>query len=255
MMNRPTTKPVIELTNLVIDKTGSMAKTDYRPSRLAAAKEAALAFIKRKPVIDGRDRTAVLGFAESAFLVSPFGRHPVEARDDMGALSSSGNTCITAGLRMALDHLRAERKRFPGATLRCVLLSDGEHNSGADPLDDGVVSELGRAGVIVDSIAIGGVGERLLREIAVQARGGGGYIRVVGHASSRTRDLRLVEHNLINFGISLDRAQSVANHLMRQGVPPARIIVEARGDTDPIFFETMPEGEAENRRVEIFLDF
>ena len=96
---------------------------------------------------------------------------------------------------------------------------------------------------------------RLLREIAVQARGSGGYIRVVGHASSRTRDLRLVEHNLINFGISLDRAQSVANHLMRQGVPPARIIVEARGDTDPIFFETMPEGEAENRRVEIFLDF
>lgn len=96
---------------------------------------------------------------------------------------------------------------------------------------------------------------RLLREIAVQAQGRGGFIRVVGHASSRTRDLRLVEHNLINFGISLDRAQAVANQLMIQGVPPARIFVEARGDTDPIFFETMPEGEAENRRVEIFLDF
>jgi len=94
-----------------------------------------------------------------------------------------------------------------------------------------------------------------LREIAAQARGRGGVIRVVGHASSRTRDLPLAEHNLINFGISLDRAQSVANQLMRQGVPPLRIIVEARGDTDPIYFETMPEGEAENRRVEIFLDF
>ena len=96
---------------------------------------------------------------------------------------------------------------------------------------------------------------RLLRQIAARARGGGGIIRVVGHASSRTRDLPLVEHNLINFGISLDRAQSVANQLMRQGVPSERIFVEARGDTDPIFFETMPEGEGENRRVEIFLDF
>lgn len=95
----------------------------------------------------------------------------------------------------------------------------------------------------------------LLLEIAAQAQGRGGNIRVVGHASSRTRDLPLAEHNLINFGISLDRAQSVANQLMRQGVPPVRIVVEARGDTDPIYFETMPEGEAENRRVEIFLDF
>ncbi len=96
---------------------------------------------------------------------------------------------------------------------------------------------------------------RRLGEIAAQVQARGGVIRVVGHASSRTRDLPLAEHNLINFGLSLDRAQSVANQLMRQGVPPARIIVEARGDTDPIFFETMPEGEAENRRVEIFLDF
>ena len=95
----------------------------------------------------------------------------------------------------------------------------------------------------------------LLRGIAAQARERGAVIRVVGHSSSRTRNLPLAEHNLINFRVSLDRAQSVANQLMRQGVPPGQIIVEARGDTDPIFFETMPEGEAENRRVEIFLDF
>jgi Ca-activated chloride channel family protein len=175
MSNKLMRKPVIELTNLVIDKTGSMRKTDYQPSRLGAAKEAALAFIKRKPVVDGRDRTAVVGFDERAFLVSPFGRHPVEARADMATLSAAGNTCITAGLRMALDLLRAEGKRFPGATLRCVLLSDGEHNQGADPLVDGVVAELERSSVIVDGIAIGGAGEKLLREIA--ARTGGEYLR------------------------------------------------------------------------------
>ncbi len=95
----------------------------------------------------------------------------------------------------------------------------------------------------------------VLRGIANRARDNPGVIRVVGHASSRTRDLPLAQHNLVNFSVSLDRAQAVANALMRLGISPARIIVEARSDRDPIFFETMPEGEAENRRVEIFLDF
>lgn len=171
----PTNKSVIEVTGLVLDKTGSMSETDYPPSRLAAAKEAALAFIKRKPVIDGRDRTAVIGFDEDTYLVSPFGRHPVEARNDLAPVAPAGNTCITAGLRMAFDLVRLEGKRFPGATLRCLLLSDGEHNRGPGPLEDGIVSDLQRAGVIVDCVAIGGAGEKLLREVA--ARTGGEYVR------------------------------------------------------------------------------
>jgi len=36
-------------------------------------------------------------------------------------------------------------------------------------------------------------------------------------------------------------------------VPRENIIVEAKGDEDPVFFEFMPNGEAYNRRVEIYL--
>src|SRR3990170_4277684 len=97
-----TQKPPIEITALVIDKTGSMGEKDYPPSRLDAARAAALAFLKRKRVIDGRDRTAVVGFDERAFLVSAFGRHPVEVRTDLAALSAHGETSITAGLRLGL---------------------------------------------------------------------------------------------------------------------------------------------------------
>lgn len=175
MNGLPRRKPTIEVSALVFDKTGSMSETDYAPSRLEGAKEAALAFIRRKPVIDGRDRTAVVAFNESAFVASPFGRHPVEARGDLARLTAEGGTSITAGLRVALNLVCTEGKNFPGATLRCLVLSDGEHNDGAGPLEDGVVSDLQRHKVIVDCIAIGGAGERLLREIAKLT--GGEFVR------------------------------------------------------------------------------
>jgi outer membrane protein OmpA-like peptidoglycan-associated protein len=94
-----------------------------------------------------------------------------------------------------------------------------------------------------------------LQEVVAQHRRSGGIIRVVGHASTRTRDLPLVQHNLVNFRISVDRAQAVAAELIRLGVPPGSVFAEARGDSQPIFFEVMPQGEAENRRAEIFLVF
>ena len=94
-----------------------------------------------------------------------------------------------------------------------------------------------------------------IRKVADQYKASGGVIRVVGHASSRTKNMSVAEHNLVNFRISLDRAQAVAGELARLGVPTEAIFVEARGAADPAFFESMPAGEAGNRRTEIFLDF
>ena len=100
-------------------------------------------------------------------------------------------------------------------------------------------------------------GERAkVRDIAKRFQSnGGGVIRVVGHASSRTKNLPVDKHKLVNFWISMDRAQAVARELMRQGVSANAIAVEARSDSDPRFFEAMPAGEAENRRAEVYLEF
>jgi flagellar motor protein MotB len=84
---------------------------------------------------------------------------------------------------------------------------------------------------------------------------GGGLIRIVGHASSRTKNLPVDKHKLVNFWISMDRAQAVAHALMRAGVAPSAIVVEARSDGEPVFFESMPAGEARNRRAEVYLEF
>ncbi len=87
------------------------------------------------------------------------------------------------------------------------------------------------------------------------AAGGRGVIRVVGHASHRTRDMNVARHRMINFNVSLDRANAVARELMRHGVDASVLRIEARSDAEPIYYEYMPEGEAENRRTEIFLEF
>jgi outer membrane protein OmpA-like peptidoglycan-associated protein len=93
-----------------------------------------------------------------------------------------------------------------------------------------------------------------LRALAKEAINVGAYIRVVGHASMRTRDMDPFEHTLANFNVSLKRANVVASALIDIGVPAEQLIVDAVGDTQPLFSEAMPSGEQANRRTEVYLE-
>jgi outer membrane protein OmpA-like peptidoglycan-associated protein len=88
---------------------------------------------------------------------------------------------------------------------------------------------------------------------AFQAGGGNGTIKVIGHASSRTPNMPVERHLEVIFQKSQARANAVAQALIRAGVPANRVIVEAVGDSQPIYYESMPRGEAGNRRAEIFV--
>ena len=94
-----------------------------------------------------------------------------------------------------------------------------------------------------------------LREVAALHQQYGGFVKVVGHSSRRTGAMDHSRHQLINFKISVDRAQAVATALQRLGVPASALIVSAAGDNEPIAHEYMPEGEAANRRAEIFIQY
>ena len=93
---------------------------------------------------------------------------------------------------------------------------------------------------------------RGLRRIAQAYRKRGGAIRVEGHASSRTRNMDLVQHRTVNFNVSLDRANSVARELFRLGVPEQAVFVAALSDSRPLYYEIMPSGDAGNQRVEVY---
>lgn len=86
-----------------------------------------------------------------------------------------------------------------------------------------------------------------------RASGGNGTIKVVGHASSRTPNMSVQRHLEVIFQKSQARASAVAQALIRAGVPADKVIVEAVGDSQPIYYESMPKGEAGNRRAEIFV--
>lgn len=94
----------------------------------------------------------------------------------------------------------------------------------------------------------------VLRDVAALQRQRGGSLRVVGHASSRTRNSTPDEHQLANFEMSLERANIVLDELVALGVPADAAHAEAVGDAEPVYHEFMPSGEAGNRRVEIFLE-
>jgi outer membrane protein OmpA-like peptidoglycan-associated protein len=88
---------------------------------------------------------------------------------------------------------------------------------------------------------------------AFKQRGGTGFIKVVGHSSSRTANMPVEKHLMTIFAKSQARANAVAHEIIRQGVPASRVLVEAVGDSQPVYYESMPQGEAGNRRAEIFI--
>lgn len=106
-----------------------------------------------------------------------------------------------------------------------------------------------------DTIALDSAGQEQVRAAieAYRSRGGHGYIRVVGHSSSRTGNMSLASQMELNFRKSQQRATSVARALIRAGIPADKVLVNAVGDSQPVYYESMPKGEEGNRRAEIYL--
>lgn len=88
---------------------------------------------------------------------------------------------------------------------------------------------------------------------AYQASGGAASIKVVGHSSSRTGNMSVEKHLEVIFQKSQARANAVGQALIKAGVPADKVQIEAVGDSQPIYYESMPKGEDGNRRAEIFV--
>jgi len=95
--------------------------------------------------------------------------------------------------------------------------------------------------------------KRILNAVVRLQRKNGGQVQIVGHASSRTRNLSPIAHKMTNFAVSAKRADKVAGELMRLGVNKKDILIAAVSDAEPAFYEIMPSGEAGNRRTDIYL--
>ncbi|MBH3462066.1 OmpA family protein [Pseudomonas putida] len=72
-------------------------------------------------------------------------------------------------------------------------------------------------------------------------------IRVTGHTDS-------VGADHYNQGLSERRAASVAQYLIGQGLSPAKVTSQGRGESEPVADNDTDEGRAQNRRVELHLN-
>ena len=90
--------------------------------------------------------------------------------------------------------------------------------------------------------------------IVSKFRGKKGIFHIIGHASSRTRNLEHVRHKMTNLNLSYERARVVSRELIRQGIFDSLVQVTGVSDSQPVYTEVVPLGEAGNRRVEIIFE-
>ncbi len=132
---RPQTSVAVPVGNSAImlanDVSDSMVATDVRPSRLAAAKQAAARFIAGVP---STVKVGLLEFASTPIVLqSPTSDHS-QALSALSQLRTSGGTAIGEAIQTALHVLTvlpAQNGKKPPAAI--LLISDGANNVGVSP--------------------------------------------------------------------------------------------------------------------------
>ncbi len=109
---------------LVIDDSGSMAATDYKPTRLEAAKKSAAILINS---LQTKDNIGIVIFesgATTTAYLTPFKQKALEKLDAIQ--QKEGRTAIGDGLAFAIDMVTS----IPNKRKVVILLSDGVNNAG-----------------------------------------------------------------------------------------------------------------------------
>ncbi len=138
---------------LAFDVSGSMAATDIKPTRMDAAKAAALAFVQNQPATV---QVGIVAFSDSGFTIQPPTNDQNALAQAINRLTPQRGTAIGQGIAASLTAItnaqNADQTHFysnatpqptatpppvaPGSkgSTVVVLLTDGENNERPDPL-------------------------------------------------------------------------------------------------------------------------
>jgi Ca-activated chloride channel homolog len=133
---------------LVTDVSRSMLAEDVDPSRLEAARAAALSFLEELPE---EARVGAVAFSTDPHTVEAPTDNRGEIEDLIDALSADGGTAAGDALAAAVGLVDGPAEDRPPAAI--VLLSDGETTTGRDPLP--VARQAGRMGIPIHTVALG----------------------------------------------------------------------------------------------------
>jgi Ca-activated chloride channel family protein len=168
---------------LVMDVSFSMQADDLKPTRFAAAKNAAKQLLQRLP---RQVAVGLVSFSAKANLNAPLTTDHNAVIAAIDSLALDNGTAIGTGLAEALDHIALQNNNANAPTPAIIiLLSDGESQQGVAPLD--VAARATEMRIEVNTVGIGQRGARTkitpnqvvgLDEVTLQAiaaRSGGDY--------------------------------------------------------------------------------
>ena len=138
---------------IAIDTSGSMAAPDVPPTRLEAAKAAAVAFVDQLP---DTVNVGVVSFAGSSAVVAAPSTDHSQVQQQISALQlAGGGTAIGESVFASVDQIEAMIADAGGEPVpsRVVVLSDGSNTAGRSP--DAAARAANQAGVPVSTIAYG----------------------------------------------------------------------------------------------------
>jgi Ca-activated chloride channel family protein len=147
ILNVPTNQTTIILT---IDVSGSMRSRDIQPSRLQAAEEAAFSFVQHQK---STTQIGLVAFSTFAEIIQPATTDQAALQAALDSLTVGRRTAIGSGILVALDAISQVDKNVarsitdtqPGVEPKpvpkgdyapdiIVLLTDGDSNTGPDPI-------------------------------------------------------------------------------------------------------------------------
>lgn len=130
---------------ICIDTSGSMQSTDVTPTREAAAKAAAAAFIDAAP---SGTRVGIIAFSSGAAVIAPLSTDHAAVKAALDQVPSpNGATAIGDALQLASQNLPASGHRA------VILITDGVNNVGVDP--QAMAGDLGTRHIPIYTIGIG----------------------------------------------------------------------------------------------------
>jgi Ca-activated chloride channel family protein len=138
---------------IAIDTSGSMAAPDVPPTRLDAAKAAAVAFVDQLP---DTVNVGVVSFAGSSAVVAAPSTDHAQVQQQISTLQlAGGGTAIGESVFASVDLIEAMVADADGEPVpsRVVVLSDGSNTAGRSP--DAAAEAATEAGVPVSTIAYG----------------------------------------------------------------------------------------------------
>lgn len=173
---------------VLLDMSESMLSTDWKPSRLEAAKKAAKAYAEELGKNEPDAMVGAVGYGSRAATLCPLtsATEYCTFASAIDAAQTRGSTNITDGLETARRILKTSQR-----PAQVVLLSDGHHNTGPGPRR--IAEEL-KQRAIIECVGIGGLPEKvhedLLKSISSTRADGTKRYRWIGDEGQLVKQFR-----------------------------------------------------------------